>query len=258
MERKLEKYLKFDGHVHSKGISRCSWVDYKQLVDQKKIQGYDGIILTNHCKSEYYPPEMQKDYIKALVYEFDKCYEYAREKGLKVLFGIENTIHKPFSDWLLYGVTEEILLKMPCLYNLDQTQLYDLCNEHGLVLVQAHPLRMQTPYVEAQKLGDTNLMHGLEINCSPYDIDGEKVLNVDRIIFEAKEKGLVVTCGTDYHADNNRFLGGMLLPDYINTSEEFGEYLKSTNQIKLLFKDNTLEIPVSLNKKLKEKMYESC
>lgn len=253
----MEKYLKFDGHVHSKGISLCSLVDYKQLVDDKKKQGYDGIILTNHCKSEYYPPQKQNEYIKKLVDEFNKCYEYAKGKGLKVIFGIEITTQKPFFDWLLYGITEEILLKMPCLYELNQEELFNLCNEYGVVLVRAHPLRKQTSYVATQGFGDTSLMHGIEINCSPSDVSGDEVLNVDTILAEVNKKGLVVSCGTDYHADNNKFLGGMLLPDYVETSQDFGEYLRKTDQIILFFKDSVLEIPILSNKKIKEKIDET-
>ena len=36
--------MKVDAHIHSKGISKCSGVEYRDVIDEKKKLGYNAII----------------------------------------------------------------------------------------------------------------------------------------------------------------------------------------------------------------------
>ena len=108
----FKDYLKIDMHVHTKGVSKCSRVSVEEAIDLKSADGYDGMVLTNHCQSHYYPPEEHDKYICSVLEEYERGAKYAREKGFVFILGLEVTVRDPFySDWLLYGVTEDFLKK---------------------------------------------------------------------------------------------------------------------------------------------------
>ena len=218
-EKSMEKMLKIDPHVHSNGVSRCSRLTCEEIIDSKQSRGYDGAVLTNHCQAWYYPAEEHKNFVERVIEEYARGKAYAREKGFRWYLGIEVSISEPhYADWLLYGVTEEFLRATPCLYLLTQKELFELCEEWGIVLIQAHPYR-QTPC-------NSLYMHGVERNCAPSDLD--KVSLVEGF---AKEHGLLVTCGTDYHFTDNTYFGGILLPETCETAADMARYIRETGEV---------------------------
>lgn len=216
--------MKIDPHVHSAGASYCSRVTYEDILKNKKAAGYGGAILTNHCQSHYFEPSNQREWSERFINEWLNAKKFGEQNHFKFLFGIEVTIYDPiYSDWLLYGATPEFLRAAPCLYKLDQRQLFDLCNDNGIFLVEAHPYR------NAPSPCPAKYMHGIEINCNPIDYEKKQ----DVINF-ANEYGLLITCGTDYHSADNEAIGGMVVPDNINDSQSFASYLKTTKSTSLL------------------------
>lgn len=223
--------IRLDTHTHSNGISRCSQVTYAELVVRKKEQGYDGIILTNHCNAWYYQPSDHLTYVKQVLSEYTSAKLFAQPRGLKVLLGLEVTLTQPFyADWLLFGLTDKLLEKSPCFHTLTQQQLFEYCQEKGLVLVQAHPYRQQP--------GESAYMHGVEINCSQGDLE-----RTQEVLEHAKANGLIVTCGTDFHGLNPVF-GGTYAPSAVETAADFAEYLKSAKETKLFLDEENLNISI--------------
>ncbi len=228
-----KKTFKIDMHLHSYPISVCSQVMYKQLIDYKQAQGYDGGVLTNHCDPSYYPPSRHDKFMQSFVAEYKKAKAYADDKGFLLMLGLEVTLFEPwYAHWLVYGVTEEQLLSSPCYFALTQKELFEYCEKNNLLLVQAHPYRY------GGKPISPNLVHGLEINCSSRDLPfTEKIVEV------AKERGQFVTCGTDYHGTNS-FFGGTYLPKNVQTSVDLARYLRETPQTHLFLEEKELKIPV--------------
>ena len=224
--------MKTDMHTHSKGVSLCSHVWAKELVDNKTEQGYDAVVLTNHCQSWYYKPEEHAEYIQKVIDEYNLAKSYGEMRGLKVLLGLEVTIVEPhYADWLLYGVTESFLRQSPCLYLLKQKELFDLCEANGIVLVQAHPFRCEGGP------GYVQYMHGVEINCTAGDLAGK-----DKVIAFANEHNLLITCGTDYHG-LNAFRGGTLLPSTIENAQDLAKYLKETDKTHVFLEEERFQFP---------------
>ena len=214
-----EKLIKIDPHVHSSGTSRCSHVTCEQLIDEKIKLGYDGAILTNHCQEWYYPKEEHKNYIERVIEDFARGKAYADKKGFRFYLGLEVTLNIPhYADWLLYGVAEDILRKTPCLYTLTQKELFDFCEEHGVLLIQAHPYR-QSPC-------EPKYMHGVEINCTDGDLD--KIPQVEEF---AKEHGLLITCGTDYHFPERTYHGGIYVPESCQTAVDVAKYIRKRGEV---------------------------
>ncbi len=222
----MEKLLKIDPHTHSKGISLCSEADVKGIIDMRESAGYDGIVLTNHCQPWYYPAEEHKNYIERAIEEYHRAKAYGESKNFRVYLGIEVTLLQPqYADWLLYGVTEEFLRNSPCLYQLSQKQLFEICEQAGILLVQAHPYRGE------QRPGDPNYMHGIEINCTAGD--AEKAALVEAF---AAENHLLVTCGTDFHGVERETIGGIFLPEACQTATDLAAYLKQGKKCYFLTK----------------------
>lgn len=242
--KKVEHMHKIDVHVHSKGVSTCSCVSVEELVEQKLAQGYDGMVLTNHCQAWYYDPPQHGEYVKSVLAEYERGRAYGAQRNFRVLLGLEVTINKPFySDWLLYGVTGEFLAKTPCLYNLNQRELFELCEENGVVLVQAHPYRANRSYCEDMRPGDPRYMHGVEINCTEGDLEKK-----DEVLALARQNGLLVTCGTDYHGPNRTFRGGMYLPEGVERSADLACYLRQTDETNLFLEEEMIVFPIKRNK----------
>ena len=219
----MGKWLRVDPHVHSKGISQCSSVTCEQIVDEKMKLGYDGVVLTNHCQPTYYPPEKHSDFIERTIEEFNQGKEYADKKGFRFYLGIEVSVawkEPNYADFLLYGVTENFLRSSPCLYTLSQKELFEYCNQWGVVMIQAHPYRQAPRELE--------YMHGIELNCSKKDLDKKPL--VDKY---AREHGLLVTCGMDYHFVENTFFGGMYIPESCKTAEDIAKWIRKDRRIKV-------------------------
>ena len=230
--------MKIDAHVHSAGISKCSRVTVEELIDRKKQAGYDGVILTNHCQSWYYPPEEHKNFMQETVNEYRRAEKYGNNVGFRVFFGLEVSLNIPaYNDWLLYCVTEKFLLSSPCLYKLSQKELFELCSANGVALVQAHPFRNSGWGIE-------EYMHGVEINCSPSDLE-----KTPEVLDIARKRGFLVTCGTDYHGDERPENGGIFLPCSLNTGEDVSRYLLSAKSTKLFLGDKQFEVPVIIKKR---------
>lgn len=222
-----------DPHVHSKAISLCSIASVEEIIDFKKSHGYKAAVLVNHCQPWYYDKSEHKENMQKHIAEYLKGKKYAESNGFKLFLGIEVTVTVPFyADFLLYGVTEEFLLNSPCLYALSQSELYELCRNSGVVLIQAHPFR--APITPAAP----NVTDGYEINCQTNDL-----LNKDAVLDLAASTGKFVTAGTDYHGrKQDEYLGGMIVPGDINSATEFAEYLKTADKTELYLNGKIIEV----------------
>ena len=237
--QKISGYLMVDMHTHSSGVSRCSRVTPEELVLQKKQQGYDGMVLTNHCQQWYYLPEEHEKYVENCIAEYHKAKAYGEKIGFRVFLGIEVTVLIPqYYDMLIYGATEEMLRNSPCLYQMSHQELFEYCKRYGALLIHAHPFRLT---YDGRYIGpaDQQYLHGVEINCTPKDL----VLKEQLLQF-AKESEMLVTCGTDYHAPDRTFRGGAYIPDTVYTATDLAAYLKTAKSTKLFLEDEVLEVAV--------------
>ena len=233
----MKEFIKIDTHTHSSGVSKCSRVTCEELIDQKIALGYDGAVLTNHCQAWYYQPEEHSAWAKNFLEEYERGRQYAKARNFPFLLGIEITLNEPhYADWLVYGVTEEFLRDVPAPYRLKQRELFEICKTYGMVMVQAHPYR--------QMPGEVEYMHGIEINCTPGDLQ-----KAEEVIAFARQNKRLVTCGTDYHGADRDFFGGMRIPKEIETGVEFAQYLLSATETNIFLADNHLTLSTFARKK---------
>ena len=219
--------MKIDPHVHTKGISLCSRVNYRDAIDEKKRAGYDALVLTNHCQPWYYQEHERLDWVQKFLTEYNQAKNYGRAQGLKVFLGVEVSVSVPhWCDFLLYGVNEDFFYSSRSLFDLSQSQLFEYCNLNGVVMVQAHPFR------EGHSPADPEFMHGVEINLRPLDF-----LKREMVEEFAKKHNLLITCGSDYHSVLQDEFGGMIIPDSITDSFEMAKFLLESNETTLFFEN---------------------
>lgn len=214
-----------DLHAHTKGISHCCRIYAPEVLAAAKAAGIDGIALTNHYQSRYVQDGDAEAFARRYIEEFHHTKVLGAELGMPVLFGIEVTMERHENQHLLvYGVKEDFPLACPALYALTQAELYHLVHEHGGVLAQAHPIRKGK-----NVLMDPAFLDGVEVNCHPlYDATHHEMLAQ-----YAKEHGMFLTCGGDYHADTHRAKCGLYLPESITTGVQLGQYLRQAKTLSL-------------------------
>ncbi len=187
----------FDLHVHTSGISNCARSDYREMVEGYVEAGFGGVVLTNHYNflytKEYGGEYTQAEYPDVYLDEFYRAREYGKERGLRVLFGIEVAISLPkcpYAEFLYYGLAPEGLRQYADMYKYDQRGLYEVAKKEGALLVQSHPFRIQQGHFPH----NPKLMDGVEINCHARFLRDE-----ERVRALAEENDLIITCGSDYH-----------------------------------------------------------
>ena len=189
-------------HCHTSGISVCADQPYKKLIAVYEAAGYGGLVLTNHYNE--YTLRRLGDTVDSRVERYiDEVRKTAAAaENCKVMLGAEVAISVPsgWAEFLLFGLKADFLRANPELYNLTQKQLFRLCDDNGIVMVQSHPFRSQ----QGHEPQDPEYMHGVEINCHPgFFRDREKVTAF------AQKHGLLVTCGSDYHGAHFKPYGGI-------------------------------------------------
>lgn len=217
-----------DLHAHSKGISRCCCYSGEKVLEIAYETGLDGIVLTNHYQKNYISTETVEDFAQKYIDEFYSVQKHGEKLGIKVFFGIEVTTELyPSVHILIYGVETEFLKRHPLVFDYTLEELYAAVKEYNGVVIQAHPFRNGTTVL------NTDFLDGIEINCHPLykESYSHQIFNI------AKEKGLAVTCGGDFHGDTYRPKCGMYLPDNITNSCEVGEYIKKAKEVSLCIQE---------------------
>ena len=215
-----------DLHAHTSGISRCCRAPARDILLATRETGINSVVLTNHYQDYYVENGDYLAFAEQYVKEFETARLVGEELGVKVRFGIELTAHR-YNDahLLIYGVDTNFVFKHPQAYFYTQEQLFSAVQKEGGIIIWAHPYRGGF-----NENIDLNYLNGLEINCHPRYF----ATHIDDVTLLAKDHGLIVTCGGDYHADTAyRPDCGTYLPDDLSSIKDIVSYLKGAKAIKM-------------------------
>ncbi len=213
-----------DLHAHTKGISHCCRIYAEDVIKSAVQNGFDGLAIANHYVSSYYTDDTYGEWIEKYIAEWNLCQRLGEENGVKIFNAVEVTVeYDPRVHILIYGADKDFLRDNPKLCERTLPELFKICEDNGYALVQAHPFRGGTTFQ------DKNYLHGIEINCHPkyQNSYAEEILKI------AKENGLAVTVGCDYHADTHRPKGGTILPETIKTDRDLAKYILNSKVFEL-------------------------
>lgn len=182
-------------HFHTKETSFCGTISALDSVAEYKAQGYDAIVVTDHFArnyfADYYSGALSwKEATDNWLLGYRTAKEAGEKQGIKVFLGCELSFdHYVDNDYLVYGLTEDLLYNYPELWKLSEKQFKAFAEEHGLFFAQAHPFRGWCKLCPAEHL------HGIEVfNAHPrHDSSNHKAIEV------WFNTDLIPICGTDYH-----------------------------------------------------------
>ena len=227
MQKILQKdgnMYKYETHLHTSEGSACAHSTGAEMARRYKELGYDGIFVTNHffngntAVDRSLPWDQQID-------AFMKGYENAKAEGekigLSVFFGWEYSYLSEGTDLLTYGLGADFLKAHPDLCKLSAKKYFDLIHASGGFIVHAHPFR-EAEYVTMIRLFFDR-------------VDGVEVINAthaderfnDRAYAYAQSYGLPMTSGSDAHAADRIFGGGILTDKPITCAADYLDALKN-------------------------------
>lgn len=208
---------KVETHAHTSEVSPCGRLGARDLARAYHQAGYQCLIITDHYRSDIYHNGGRT--IPERLARFWRGYELAsqegRKLGLTVLPGMEIGFDGSWSDHLLYGITPEFLLEQPEIFALGIQAFYPLAREHGITVIQAHPFRQG-------------------VTLSPADcLDGMETWNANMSATEnrlardfAARHGLLMTAGSDCHADSHVAKSGLVLPRPVHCFKDLTDQLR--------------------------------
>ena len=210
---------KYELHAHTKEVSVCAAIPVKNLIEEYKKAGYSGIVLTDHYSpmtfhiSEFFNKKKALEhYLRA--YREAKQYE---TDDFTVLLGVELRFYATVNDYLIYGVTEEMLYDLPFLLKCYIKKASKLFRERGCVFIQAHPFRKMITRANPQYLD------GVEV----FNAKATKEENNDSLKWAEDAHIKIKTSGSDCHRKTGVGLGGIITDEPIKSNEDLLRILRS-------------------------------
>ncbi len=218
---------KWELHAHTSEVSSCGKVPAAELVEMYVEAGYEGVVITDHLNGSTFrnhegcSVEEQREF-------FLSGYRAAKRSAgsrLKVLLGMELCLAGSPNDYLLYGLTEDLL---PVLYNqtfnirqLSLPEASQFLRAHGIFIVQAHPFRNDLRVIDPKYIDGVETYNG-----HPWHASRNAVAKCWAEMYQ-----LIQTSGSDFHVPDCLARGGVILHDKIETIHDLVAVLKGQPEL---------------------------
>lgn len=213
--------FKTELHCHSCDVSACARVDCNTIIDKFVSSGYSTLVLSNHFNSwtyEHLKSSDWNDWIDKFVSGYKRL-KAASEGKLNILLGIELRFDESCNDYLVFGVTEELLRAQEGIFKSNAREFHKIAQENGLLFIQAHPFRNGMTVTDPAALDGVEVYNGHKGHDSRNDIANEW----------ADKFSLIKTSGTDFHYDYAPANAGIVTDEQITSMEQLIEILKGGN-----------------------------
>lgn len=217
----------YETHMHTCMASKCGVSTGKEHARFYREIGFTGIIMTDHffggntAVDRYLPWEKRVDL-------FWRGYEDAKEEGdrigLDVFFGLEQNYN--WDEYLIYGLTKEYMKAHPEMEHWTRRQQLEEVHKAGGCVIQAHPFRMRG-YMNDIKLGYL-FCDGIEAANA-----GNEQLDDARAIRLGRDKGMVMTAGTDNHRSPADPVFGVELENRLTSIKDYVRIILDRGKIGL-------------------------
>ncbi len=212
---------RFETHFHTQETSPCGKVPAAEGVRLYQELGYQGLVVTDHYFKGYFEERLpdvswaeQLDYYLA-------GYEAARQAGaslgVQVFLGMEIRFLENSNDYLVYGISCELLLAYPRLYEMSLASFRPFAREHGLLLYQAHPFRNGMTVMLPQNL------YGMEVYNGHPRHDARNPIALEW----AETFALKQLAGSDFHQVPDKGLGGV---DFVTEIKSYQDYVTALRE----------------------------
>lgn len=210
----------FETHFHTPKTSHCGTVPANEAIPKYIEAGYAGICVTDH----YYKDWFYEDRFAGMSWAekmnvwlegYRSAVEAAKGTDLSIILGLELRFPDNMNDHLVYGVDEQFLIDHAELYNMTCAEFHDFADAHGLFFAQAHPCRSMCSRRDPKDLHGVEVFNGNLRHNSRND-EAEQF---------AKENGLVMLSGSDFHEWEDLARGGIYLNKKPTDSAELAAML---------------------------------
>lgn len=212
-------------HCHTSEVSRCANENAKDTADKYAAAGYTTVVLTNHLSdsTEAFRCGNNDKGIEDFIAGYHE-FRTAANGRFHTLLGAEIRLTgRGMNDYLLFGVTEDFLRSNTDILNYSPKDLHNVCSEHGILIIQAHPFRIGMKISRIQDIDGIEVFNGHPNHQSHNDI-------ADRW---ANYYHLIKTAGSDHHNTSDQPVCGIQTESPITTNDELVAVLK-TNSYRLL------------------------
>lgn len=213
-------------HCHTSEFSWCSNQSGADKAEMYIEKGYTTVVVTNHF-CPYYPDHKDHEAFVKRYFEAADTMRQAAQGRLNVITGMELTFKESGNDYLVYGMTEEMLLDMPDILDMGHRRFFEWANINGVLLIQAHPLRFGIETNEPWYL------HGIEVfNGGHHDFcnkAAEAWADIYDKEFNTEGRRFIRTSGSDHHNSDQLIRGGIVTDTEIKNVSELIDTLKSGN-----------------------------
>lgn len=219
-------------HAHTSPVSACSEISPQMMAEIYKEKRYDAVVVTNHF---WHTSKDAKTYVNKYMEGYQQTKEAGEQLGISVLLGAEIRFTENCNDYLLYGVTSEMLEEIYDLLPYGLGQFRSTFPLENSVLIHAHPFRDGVTLVSA------DLLDGVEVfNMHP----GHNSRIALASKYAAKFDFSIITAGSDFHHLNRDHEAGAALRSKFlpNDSFELASLLKKGDYL-LEISDSNLIIP---------------
>lgn len=183
----------YETHLHTYESSLCAATPATDYIHYYKALGYQGIFITDHFfngNTRITSKGTWEDRIHAYCNSYSLAKEAGDSLGLKVFQGLE--YHFQGDEFLLYGMDENWLIKHPEIMEFTRLELFQMMDQEGFLMIQAHPFRerdyLNTIYV------NPDACHGMEA----YNGFNPLWQNHNAELF-CQKHGIYMTAGSDLH-----------------------------------------------------------
>ena len=220
----MKKHL-IETHCHTDETSNCGKMPAADAVRLYRSLGYSGMLISDHLHNYTFrtlkktnpDPTWQEK-----VEYFLKGYRAALKESenyddFKVYLGAELRFDENDNDYLIFGLSEEKLLKMDGVIEMRPKKGLEFIKSLDCVVIQAHPFRDDCVVMKPE------ICHGIEV------YNGHSADSRNDIALEwAKKFGFIMTSGSDFHGDTHPN-GGIYVDRMPENEDELRDLIKSKN-----------------------------
>lgn len=213
----MQEY-RYELHAHTSEISLCAVHSAVELVDSYADLNYTGIVVTDHMHSLFADRYTSwEQCVQSYLQGYRAAKKQGEKRGIKVLLGMEISFVESPNDYLVYGLTEDLLSSMKFAHRMGLKAFYKKYAK-DILLVQAHPYR------NGGRAAPAEFLHGVEgINCHPEHMNRNK----KAMAFWGKHPHLLCTCGSDAHEEWHVGRGTMIFGEKLENAVALKEALRA-------------------------------
>ncbi len=204
-------------HAHSYPVSSCGKFPANEVVRTYLTTNANTLTLTNHLNEHHTVNQSTEELAEFYLSDYYKAKAAAEGTELCVALGVEIRFTGTSNDYLVYGISPEDVEKMIPYIHTDIHTFYREFKNDKNVIIHAHPFRKgiePTPLESVDGIETFNTHPG----------HNSRIALACRL---AKQYGLTVTGGSDYHEEGRHATCLMRTKSLMRDSYDIADAIKS-------------------------------